>query len=279
MKRTAAAVLSFALAGPALGQNIFFDEGFGTGIPPTWTQTFMGFAEPWYWTSAGVTKGTPDVYYEFFCNNGFSFRNTILRSPSIDLSGLTNATFECAQYQLFPLNRFYNVVKVTTNNGASYTDLYQETGTWSGTGVISVNLNVYAGNPNVRLAFHYQGTVANEWRIDDVRILTTNPVYSIGNLASGQTATFTVNGAAPGNEVQIGVSFDGAGPVPTPFGNVNLTPPIHVLASLVAGPTGQATYSLPIPPGAQGGVFYTQAAEINTDGTLDLSNSMVRTIL
>ncbi|MGH2651578.1 MAG: hypothetical protein ACRDHK_10250, partial [Actinomycetota bacterium] len=249
MRNIAAAVLSLSLAGPVLGQNVFFHQGFDTGIPATWTQTFMGFAEPWYWSNAGVTKGTPEIYYEWFCNNGLAFRNTILRSPSINLSGLTNATFQCQQNQLFPTARIYNGVLVTTNNGATYTEIYEETGTWTGTAAIQVNLDAYAGNPNVRLAFQYQGAIANEWRIDDVEILTTNPIYSVGNLASGQTATFTVSGATPGNQIQIGVSWDGAGPVPTPFGNVNLTPPIYILADLVADATGQATFSQPIPPG------------------------------
>ena len=279
MKRIAAVVLSFSLAGPALGQNVFFQESFDSGLPATWTQIFMGFPETWYWDSAGLTNGTPDIWYDWYCNNGFSYRNTILRSPSIDLSGLTNATFQCQQYQLFPFARIYNGVKVTTNNGATYTEIYQETGTWTGTGTIQVSLNAYAGNPNVRLAFHYQGAIANEWHLDDVRVLTTNPVCTIANLAAGQTATFAVSGAAPGNVVQIGISFDGAGPLPTPFGNVNLTPPIFVLASLVAGPAGQVTFSQPVPPGMQGVLVYTQAVELNPDGSLDLSNSLVRTIL
>jgi hypothetical protein len=279
MKRIVTFALSFLLARPVLGQNVFYEETFNSGPPATWSQVFMGFAEPWYWESVGgLTNGSPDIFYEFYCNNGSSFRNTILRSPSIDLSGLSNATFQCQQVQLYPFARVYNGVKVTTNNGASYTQIYQETGTWSGFGTIQVPLNAYAGNPNVRLAFHYQGAVANEWYVDDVRILTTNPVYTIANLAAGQTATFTVSGAAPGNPIPIGVSFVGAGPIPTPYGNLNLTPPILLLAALVAGPTGQATLSLPLPPGVQGAVVYTQATEINTDGSLDLSNSLTRTI-
>ncbi|HET6201181.1 MAG TPA: hypothetical protein VFI25_00100 [Planctomycetota bacterium] len=278
MKRIAAAALFLFLARPVPGQNVFFEQTFGSGLPTTWTQVFMGFPETWYWQSAGLTNGSPDIWYDWYCNNGLSYRNTILRSPSIDLSGLTNATFQCQQYQLYPFARVYNGVKVTTNNGTSYTEIYQETGTWTGTGTIQVSLNAYAGNPNVRLAFHYQGAIANEWHLDDVRILTTNPVYTVASLAAGQTATFTVSGAAPGNPIQIGVSFDGAGPLPTPFGNVNLTPPIFVVAYLVAGPTGQATFSQSIPLGALGAQIYTQAVELNTDGTLDLSNSMVRTI-
>jgi hypothetical protein len=273
-----ATVLGSCLASPTFGQNVFYQEDFNTGIPAGWTQVFMGFPEPWYWANPGVINGSPDIYYEWFCNNGFSFRNTIILSPSIDLSGLTNATFQCQQNQLMPLSRVYNGVKVTTNNGLSYTQIYQETGTWTGNGTIQVNLNAYAGQPNVRLAFHYQGAIANEWRIDDVQILTTNPIYSVAGLVGNQTATFTVSGAAPGNQIMIGYSLAGGGPIPTPYGNVNLTEPIVILATLVANGAGQATFLVGVPGGTTGVVVYTQAVEINPGGSLDLSNSLVRTV-
>jgi hypothetical protein len=278
MRTLAAIVLVLSLSAPTFGQNVIYQENFNSGIPASWTQIFMGFAEPWYWANPGVINGSPDIYYEWFCNIGFLFRDTIILSPSIDLSGLTNATFQCQQNQLLPLDRVYNGVKVTTNNGASYTQIYQETGTWTGNGSILVNVNAYAGQPNVRLAFHYQGAIANEWRIDDVQILTTNPVYSVAGLAANQTATFTVSGATPGNQIVIGYSLAGAGPIPTPFGNVNLTEPIVVLVTLVANGAGQAAYVVGVPGGTTGVVVYTQAAEINPTGSLDLSNSLVRSV-
>jgi hypothetical protein len=278
MKTLRAIVLGLLLTVPTLGQLTFYQENFNSGIPAGWTQVFMGFAEPWYWSSPGVINGSPDVFYEWFCNIGFLFRDTILRSPSIDLSGLTNATFQCWQNQLFPLQRFYNGVKVTTNNGASYTEIYQETGTWSGNGSIQVNLNAFAGQSNVRLAFHYQGAIANEWRIDDVKILTTNPIYSITGLAANQTATFSVTGAAAGNAIVMGYSLAGGGPIPTAYGNVNLSDPIVILSVLTADGAGQASYSAVVPPGTTGLVVHSQAAEVHVDGSLDLSNSLVKTV-
>jgi hypothetical protein len=273
-----AIVLGSCLVAPTFGQNVFYQENFNTGIPASWTQIFMGFAEPWYWANPGVINGSPDIYYEWFCNIGFLFRDTIILSPPIDLSGLTNATFQCEQNQLLPLSRVYNGVKVTTNNGASYTEIYQETGTWTGNGTIQVSLNAYAGQPNVRLAFHYQGAIANEWRIDDVQILTTNPIFAVAGLAANQTAAFTVSGAAPGNQLLIGFSLTGAGPISTPYGNVNLTEPAAILATLVANGAGQALYLVLVPGGTTGVVVYMQAAEVNPGGSLDLSNSLVRTV-
>ena len=60
------------------------------------------------------------------------------------------------------------------------------------------NMDAFAGLPAVQVALHYKGTVANNWWVDEVRVLTTNPVYKIRHLVAGSTARFEVRGVPPG---------------------------------------------------------------------------------
>lgn len=275
--RTASALAVVTAA--AAAQNVIFQENFDAGLPATWTRIQRGdLFDNWHWVSPGPVNGTGCMYHEFFCHNGFSFRDNILMSPPLDLRGFTNATFRCDQFQGFPTSRFFNAIRVTTDNGANFTTIYQETGTASGFGTITAPMNAFAGLPNVRVAMHYQGVVANDWWVDNVRVTTTNPIHTIANLTAASTATFRVEGVTPGNLVVVAVSLAGAGPIPTPWGNVNLSQPIFPIGIVVAGPTGAVIVPLPVPGGAQGIFVHSQAAEFLQGGGVNLSNSIVRAV-
>lgn len=268
----AGAMLLASLAVPALAQNVLFAEGFGNGIPATWTHRALGFAiDPWY---PGISPATssPDIFHEYFCAYGFYFRDNALVSPRIDLSGFTRAAFSCVQHQSLPLSRVSNRVEISTNGGQTFTVLYNETGTWSGPGTIAVNLDPWAGLPDVRIAFHYQGTIANEWRIDDVRVTTPQPVLAINGMAVGAPTTFAWNGGTPGAFVVIGISFHGGGPLPTPFGVVHLSQPILTLPFQIADGAGNAGSTHTFPLWATGIVLDAHAGELLGNGSVNLSN-------
>jgi hypothetical protein len=277
-KLRTASVLA-VLAAPAAAQNVFFLENFNSGLPASWTQFQLGDPfDRWTWVASQPGNGTGGMYHEWFCHNGFAFRDNILLSPPIDLRGLTNATFRCDQYQQFPTSRLFNAVRVTRNNGASYTTIYQETGTWTGAGTIAASMNAFAGQQNVRLAFHYQGVIANNWWIDNVEVTTTNPIHTIASLVANATATFEVRGVAPGNPVMISASLTGPGPIPTLWGNVNLSDPVIALTFVPADAAGRASLSVAIPPGTQGMMVYSHAAEFRPNGTVNLSSSVARAV-
>lgn len=261
---------TFSARGPA--QNTLFVETFSAGIPASWTHFALGTPfDPWRPGFSPVTS-SPDIYHEWFCNNGFSSRNNILMSSPIDLTGFTRVDFSCVQHQLFPANRLLNRVEVSTNSGSSFTPIYTETGTWSGAGTIQVSLDAFAGLPNVRVAFHYMGTIANEWRIDDVRITTPQPILNIVGLTAAGTASFPVTGATAGALVVFGLSISGSGPTPTPFGAIGLTPPICLLPLQIADASGAASSTLAIPAAASGIVLYAQAGVFSLAGTANFSN-------
>ncbi len=115
---------------------------------------------------------------------------------------------------------------------------------------------------------------------DDIVISTPDfrPAYAVTNLVAGGTATFTVSNAAPGATVVIGWSITGAGPTPTRYGDVAMSPPIQQLPTLTADPQSVATTSLPVPPAAAGLTVYTQAVAIDAGGTGILSNPLVEVV-
>ncbi|MDP7062858.1 MAG: hypothetical protein QF489_08005 [Planctomycetota bacterium] len=104
----------------------------------------------------------------------------------------------------------------------------------------------------------------------------SNPVYSITGLTGGGTATFTATNVTAGGGVLIGYSLTGAGPTMTPFGPVDMSPPISQLPTLTADPAGVATLSTGIPARASGFTLFTQCADL---GSGLLSNSLAELIL
>ena len=266
------ALLLASLAASALAQNVLFSESFTNGIPAGWTHRALGtLIDPW---SPGISPVTssPDVFHEYFCAHGFFFRDNALVSPRIDLSGFLRAGFSCVQHQTYPLQRYSNRVEISTNGGQTFALLYAETGTWSGPGAINVNLDAWAGLPDVRIAFHYQGTIANEWRIDDVRITTPQPVLAINGVVAGAPTTFAWNGGTPGAFVVMAISFHGSGPLPTPFGLIHLSQPILSLPFQIADAAGNAASTHTFPAWATGIQIHSHAGELLANGSVNLSN-------
>ncbi len=266
------ALLLAILTVPATAQNTLFMETFAAGIPPDWSSRMLGVPiDPW---SAGISPATnsADVFHEWFCNHGGLTRDNMLVTSRIDLGGFGRIDFACVQHQLFPTQRGRNRVEVSVDGGQTFATLYEEFGTWSGVGAIHANLDAYAGQADVRIAFHYEGAIANEWRIDDVQVTTPDPVLDIQGLVAGGTASLAVVGASPGALVLTGISLLGAGPLSTPFGNLSLTPPIFILSLQNAGSNGSSATPLAIPVWASGITLHAQAAALRLDGTVQLSN-------
>lgn len=277
--RLSSSILALAaITAPTRAQNILFAEDFDAGLPPTWVHFTLDVPiDPW---SAGVSpvNGSPDIFHEWFCDRGGLNRRNIVMSPSIDLRGLWRASFQCKQHQLYPTLRSYNLVQVSTDGGQTLTTLYSETGTWSGPGAIQLSLDAYAGLGDVRIAFQYEGAIANEWRIDDVRVTTPQPLLDLNSLNVGTNATFDLRGASPFGLAVFAYSIQGGGPLTTPFGPVGLTPPIETLSLSVADGNGAATATLPIPAAALGITLWAQAAELRADGSVELSRHTSGTI-
>lgn len=103
----------------------------------------------------------------------------------------------------------------------------------------------------------------------------SGPSLNVSNLAAGQTATFTIVGATPLQNVGIALSLAGGGPtaVPSPCGPivVALSPPLMVLGIVPADPAGVAAQPINVPTGASGRLIWAQALDI---GSCQLTNGL-----
>lgn len=270
-------IAALVICASASAQGALFQENFDSGLPSTWQNIHLQVVlDPWG-PGLSLTNGSPDIYHEYFCHNGTDFRDNIVLSPPIDLSSVTKASFLCAQYQRFPLARVQNTVEVTTDDGATFTTVYTETGTWQFAGTIAVSLNAFAGNPAVRMAFHYRGAIANEWSIDDVRV-SSDPSLMLNNLRAGHVAQLAVAGCAAGNQVAVAMSLTGGGAVSTPYGILGLSLPIEIVFIGAADATGAFSVTPAVPSGTAGLPVWIQACEITPGGSVTLSNTLALTV-
>jgi Tol biopolymer transport system component len=104
---------------------------------------------------------------------------------------------------------------------------------------LSSSTNLVAGDTN---------TATDVFRVD---LLPGGAAISVAGLAAGQTATLLVQGAVPTSTLLIGMSLAGQGGVGSPWGLINLAPPIWIFP-LIADTAGSAQLSVPIPPGLTG---------------------------
>lgn len=254
--------LASILCAPLSAQNVLFEEHFAQGLPSTWSQVQLGFGSDRWLTGTSPSTASPDVFHEYFCNHGTLFRDNRLVTPRISLRGLGDAMLRWEDEQVLPTWRWLNEVEVSVSNGP-FVPLFRVNGTTSGITSIAVDLSAYLGRRDVRFAFHYQGDIANEWRIDHVRVTTTQPLHRVDDLRSGRTAQFSVSAATPGSAVLTFVSLQGPGPLPAPFELVCLSLPIVLLSAETASAQGTSSTAVPIPLALPGLQVWSQAAELN----------------
>jgi len=124
-------------------------------------------------------------------------QDSILTAPATDLSAITDPTLSFDTYY----KEFSNstaAVDVSTDGGADWTNVWQ----FSTTGVhgqhVSIPLPQAAGQAAVQVRFHYTGTWAYYWQVDDVVLgdTTCDPVP--GGLVIGQVTDANTKAALAG---------------------------------------------------------------------------------
>lgn len=254
-------LLLLACSAPLSAQNVLFEERFDQGIPRTWSQIQLGFGSDLWFVGTNPLTASTDVYHEYFCNLGTLFRDNRLVTPALDLRGLTDATLACDDYEALATWRLENEIEVSVAGGP-WVPIFRVTRTTNGYAPITVDLGPFVGRAGVRIAFHYEGDIANEWRIDNVRVTTSRPVHAVDELRSGRTATFAVRGATPGNLTAIYLSLQGPGPLPASLALVHLSWPIELLSAQLADPAGTTSIAVPIPRGLPGLSVWSQGVEL-----------------
>lgn len=293
-------ILSFTavalLAGSASAQIL--TEDFSSGVPPTgWTYSstnpieqgwIPGIIDP-------ISDHTGWAWHEDeFSSNGTSDSHLI--SPAMDLSSSLSTAMSFDGETIFAnylANHPNSVgdgvsnVEVTTNGGLSWTVVWTDTSTLASYPIAEaytpcIDLSAWDGMTGVQVAFHFYGTYAQEWWVDNIVVESGgcggsgSLNYAITGLVGGGTATLTVTNATAGGGVLLAYSLTGAGPTPTPFGLVDMSPPITQLPTLTADGVGTASLTTSVPGRASGFTVYSQGADL-TSGTL--TNSLAEVVL
>ena len=108
----------------------------------------------------------------------------------------------------------------------------------------------------------------------------TDGLYlSVSSLQSGQQTTVATQGGDVGTVLIVGYSFAGTGPTTTPFGIVDLSPPIFQLPPESVDGSGNTSKSYIIPAGAAGRTIYVQAVNVVGPSSAKVSNLVSGQIL
>lgn len=101
------------------------------------------------------------------------------------------------------------------------------------------------------------------------------PILGVTNLTEGMTVTLEVSNCAAGDSVLIAASLNGGGPMTTPFGIADLTPPLRQTPLMTANSFGIAAAQKPLPMGSAGVSIWFHAANVSSG---ELSNSLALVI-
>lgn len=156
------AFIALGLSDLALAQNTLLDEEFAGGaFPPS----------GWVEDNNGVSLGWEGVNGQAVHADWFGANDNALITPAMDFQGGTTFALHAVQDHLFSTYRERNAVEVSLDGGLSFVEIFAVEPMQDGSGLpLEVDLSAFAGQPDVRLAFRYQGDFANEWRLESVRV-------------------------------------------------------------------------------------------------------------
>ena len=210
------------------------------------------------------TAGHDDYYLPLGVTNDF-----MLVSPPLNLGAFTTPRIvfdESLGYSNYLANHpaslgdGVSTIEISTDGGLTWAVVWNETRTinfpYYG---ITVPLAPYAGASNLQLAYHYFGTGAHSWVVDNVVVDNgvQTPILSISGTCPGQ-ATLTGKNMTPGGMVYIAFAY-GPGTYTIPAGPcvgvvVPLANPVH-RTSRRADQGGLITVNGFLPPSACGQVL------------------------
>ncbi|MCP4093521.1 MAG: hypothetical protein GY747_08730 [Planctomycetes bacterium] len=286
------------LAGSASAQIL--SEDFSSGIMPPagWTYSSPNPTEagwiPGYLDHTGIDHTGWAWHEDEFSSNGTSDSHMI--SPAMDLSSSLNTAMSFDGHTLYAVylanhptsyGDGVSTVEVTTDGGVTWTIVWTDTSTLNAYPTPEmytpcIDLSAWDGMTGVQVAFHFYGTYAQEWWVDNVLVESGgcggsgSLTYAITGLVGGGSATLAVTNATPGGGVLLAYSLTGAGPTNTPFGPVDMSAPITQLPMLTANAAGTASLTTGVPARASGFTVYTQGADLSS---ATLTNSLAEVVL
>lgn len=176
--------------------QMLLNENFQSGsIPATWTVAQTNTVQTWSVSDLGASDFRATVDYDPLPGA----QNEMLITPSMDFTTATSFTLKANiglsyYWSVDPENNYDAFIKISTDNGATWTQLWSENDlgvftNWTMNPVV-INLDSYVGNPNVKIAFQYVGLDGAALYVDNVVVAA--PPTAAPNCA---TPTSPANGA------------------------------------------------------------------------------------
>jgi N-acetylneuraminic acid mutarotase len=150
---------------------------------------------------------------------GWANVDTELISPSYNFSSDSSPQldFDTALPSAYRISPLTADVDVSTDNGATWTNVWHETGVVNGPAHESISLSAYGGAPSLRIRFHYVGSLTGIWEVDDVQIGSHNLQAVPGGLLVGEVRDANTGAGVPGATVRaVATPTDSARTVATP---------------------------------------------------------------
>ncbi|MBW8804413.1 MAG: carboxypeptidase regulatory-like domain-containing protein [Catenulisporales bacterium] len=193
---------SCTAAGYAVGHRGPYQSFDGTTAPAGWTVTDDTTTGGWEFDDpAGRGNRTPGaggfaIVDSDYHGSGNS-QDTYLTSPAADLSGISAPELDFATYYK-PYGNSAATVEVSLDGGATWSAVWSQTTTAVSGTKVRIPLPQAAGKTGVQARFHYTGTWAYYWEVDDVLlgVSTCDPLP--GGLVIGQVTDANTKAALPG---------------------------------------------------------------------------------
>ncbi|HEY4538530.1 MAG TPA: GEVED domain-containing protein [Faecalibacter sp.] len=161
---------------PAFGfGQVVLNETFDNGIPSSWSIQQTNANESW---ESYDLQGNIVASVSYDAN--LEQQDEWMITPTIDLSNVTGAyflTFDASlsySWSISPQNTYDVFVKVSTDNGATWSQLWTESdlGTFGDYEItpVRIDLSEYMGQSNVKIAFQYVGLDGAQAIIDNVKV-------------------------------------------------------------------------------------------------------------
>ncbi|GAA2000964.1 Kelch repeat-containing protein [Catenulispora subtropica] len=185
-----------------VGQYQTFD---GTSTPAGWTITNNTASGGWEFDDPGArgnrTTGTGGfaIVDSDFLGTGKS-QDTYLTSPVADLSAVAAPELDFATYYK-PYGSSTATVEVSVDGGATWTSVWAQTSSPVDGSKVRIPLPQAAGKTQVQARFHYTGTWAYFWQVDDVLLGAPTCDVVPGGLVIGQVTDANTKGPLAGVSV------------------------------------------------------------------------------
>ncbi|WP_211229531.1 carboxypeptidase regulatory-like domain-containing protein [Nakamurella lactea] len=126
-------------------------------------------------------------------------QDSYLNSPGYDLSAATGPTLEFDSY-FRPFTTSNGTVEVSTDGGTTWSQVFT-VNSKAQSGHVKVGLGDAAKTANVEVRFHYTGSFAYYWEVDNVFVGNRKAVPTHGGLLSGVVNDANTNGFVKGAKV------------------------------------------------------------------------------